>query len=138
MRILSLGALTAVALLAASPLMAQTPSTDTKAPAAATKMAPPKTESKMAPAKATDTKATETKATDTKAAKSTAAASTEILDINTATAAQLDALPGIGKARAEAIIKGRPYKAKDELVEKKILSKGVYDHVKEKIIAKQS
>lgn len=135
MRILSLGALTAVALLAASPLMAQTPSTDTKAPAATTKMAPPKadtktTESKMAPA---DKKA------ETKTAKTTGAAATgEPLDINTATAAQLDALPGIGKARAEAIIKGRPYKAKDELVDKKILSKSVYDHLKEKIIAKQS
>ncbi len=121
MRILSLGALTAVALLAASPLMAQTSATtDTKAPA--TKMAPAKTEA--------------TKAESKMAPK--AAATTETLDINTATATQLEALPGIGKVRAEAIVKGRPYKAKDELVDKKILSKSVYDHVKEKIIAKQS
>lgn len=121
MRILSLGALTALALVAASPVMAQTPSTDSgKAPA--TKMAPASkpAETKMAPA------------------KTTGAATQEQIDINTATQAQLEGLPGIGKAHSEAIIKGRPYRAKNELVEKKILTKGVYDHVKDRIIAKQS
>jgi DNA uptake protein ComE-like DNA-binding protein len=46
-------------------------------------------------------------------------------------------LDGIGEARAKAIIKGRPYKAKDELVEKNIIPQGVYDKIKDGIIAKQ-
>ena len=130
MRTLSFAALTALGLIAATPLMAQTPQTSTKAPE--TKMAPAKpAESKMAPAKSTDSKATDAKAA------TTGAATAEPLDINTATAAQLEALPDIGKVRAEAIIKGRPYKAKDELVDKKILTKGVYEHIKARIIAKQ-
>ena len=50
---------------------------------------------------------------------------------------ELDALPGIGGARSAAIIKGRPYKGKDELVSKKILSESVYAGIKDKVIAKQ-
>ena len=61
----------------------------------------------------------------------------KLIDINTATAAELEALPGIGPARSAAIIKGRPYKAKDELHEKKIITKAEYDKIKDKIIAKQ-
>ena len=60
-----------------------------------------------------------------------------LLDINSASAEELDALPGVGEARVKAIIAGRPYKGKDELVQKKILPKGVYDKIKDKIIAKQ-
>ena len=41
-------------------------------------------------------------------------AQADLIDINTATKAQLDVLPGIGPARADAIIKGRPYRGKDE------------------------
>ena len=59
------------------------------------------------------------------------------LDINTATKKQLAALPGIGDARSDAIIKGRPYKGKDELVQKKIVPEKTYDGIKDKIIAKQ-
>ena len=59
------------------------------------------------------------------------------MDINTATAAQLATLPGIGDARAKAIVKGRPYKGKNELVDKKIIPESVYNGIKDKIIAKQ-
>lgn len=61
----------------------------------------------------------------------------DLLDINTATAEQLKALPGIGEAYAEKIIQGRPYAQKDELVQKKILSRGKYEGIKYKIVAKQ-
>ncbi|MGC1579495.1 MAG: helix-hairpin-helix domain-containing protein [Beijerinckiaceae bacterium] len=59
------------------------------------------------------------------------------LDINTATKKQLSALPGIGDVRSDAIIKGRPYKGKDELVQKNIIPDSVYQGIKDKIIAKQ-
>jgi competence protein ComEA len=61
-----------------------------------------------------------------------------LIDINSAPKDELIAkLPGIGEARADAIIKGRPYKGKDELVQKKIITQGVYNGIKDKIIARQ-
>lgn len=64
-------------------------------------------------------------------------ADTKLVDINTASAAELDALPGIGKTRAAAIIKGRPYANKTQLVSKGILTQPVYDKIADRIIAKQ-
>lgn len=66
-----------------------------------------------------------------------AAAAAKLIDINSATKEELETLPGIGKARSAAIIAGRPYKGKDELVSKKVLNAGDYAKVKDQIIAKQ-
>ena len=66
-----------------------------------------------------------------------AAAATAPLDINTATADQLKALPGIGDAFSKKIIDGRPYTRKDELVSKKVLPESTYDKVKDLIVARQ-
>ena len=62
---------------------------------------------------------------------------TALIDINRASKEELEALPEIGVARSEAIIKGRPYTRKDELVQKKIISESVYKEIQHKIIAHQ-
>src|SRR6476469_4721741 len=107
MRRFTLASLAATALtlglLTASPSMAQTAQPAAKAD----KMAPaPKADAKMAPAP-----------------------KAELLDINSATADQLDALPGIGKAYSAKIIAGRPYKGKDDLVNREIVPQKTYDGI---------
>ncbi len=60
-----------------------------------------------------------------------------MIDLNSATEAELKTLPQIGDARASAIVKNRPYARKDELVSKKVLTQKQYDGIKDKVIAKQ-
>ena len=60
------------------------------------------------------------------------------LDINTATRDQLKALPGIGDAYADRIIKGRPYAAKNQLTQKGVIPNNTYTKIQGMIIAKRA
>ena len=65
------------------------------------------------------------------------ASAADLIDINSATISQLETLPGIRTAWAQAIVKNRPYKNKTQLLTKKILPFTAYKAIKDKIIAKQ-
>lgn len=75
-----------------------------------------------------------------KAEKSAAKADKKhaLIDINSATAAELETVPGIGEAYSKKIVENRPYKRKDELVKKKVVPQATYDKIKDHIIAKQA
>jgi competence protein ComEA len=124
MRKLTFGLVGLAAILAATPLMAQTPQSSSPTTKPAPAASAPAGSPKSAPAAAS--------------AGKSAAEKPAIIDINSASKDELDALPGIGSARAEAIIKGRPYKGKDELHRKKIIPMNVYDGIKDRIVARQS
>lgn len=61
----------------------------------------------------------------------------KLVDINSASSAELKKLPGITEEEAAKIIAGRPYGSKAWLVSHNIIDAAVYEGLKQQVIAKQ-
>jgi len=59
----------------------------------------------------------------------------EKININSATLGELDKLPGVGEVTAQKIILGRPYQTIEELKERKIVGKALFERIKEIVVA---
>lgn len=113
-----------LALTIAGPVMAQPATTTTpSATSPSSTMAPAVTTPK---ASTSDTRSTAT------------APKMDTVDINSATAAELKALPGVSDNDATKIIQGRPYSDKSQLVSKKVVSEPTYEKIKDHVVARQS
>jgi competence protein ComEA len=77
------------------------------------------------------------KAPDAMSRSTAAVPNADLVDINTATAAQLKVLPGVTDNDSTKIIQGRPYSEKSQLVSKKVVSEATYDRIKDHIVARQ-
>lgn len=65
-----------------------------------------------------------------------AAPASTLIDLNTASRDDLMTLDGIGEVRADAIIRARPFKAKTELVERRLIPEALYDKIADKVMAR--
>ena len=112
-----------LALTVAAPVFAQPATTTTNPTPPAGAMAPA---TPVAP-----------KAPDSASRSTAAVPKTGLVDINTATAAELQALPGISDSDSAKIIHGRPYADTNQLVSRHVVSEATYDKIKDHVVAKQ-
>lgn len=141
MRLLAIATAATLGLGLALPAMAQ--STSTSPPPAKTAPASPPAgapAAKSGSSAAAGNAATGSSATRPGTTAGTAAGTSKssLIDLNSASKDELDGLPGIGEARADAIIKNRPYRNKDELLTKKVVPQNVYNDIKNKVAVAQT
>ena len=110
-----------LALTVAAPVFAQPATTSPTPPAGA--MAPAMPSAPKAPDSLSRSTATVPKA--------------GLVNINTATAAELQALPGVSEGDSAKIIHGRPYADTNQLVSRHVVSEATYDKIKDHVVAKQ-
>ena len=112
-----------LALTVAAPVFAQPATTTTNPTPPAGAMAPATPSAPKAP--------------DSVSRSTAVAPKMDLLDINTATAAELQALPGVSESDSTKIIHGRPYADKNQLVSRHVVSEATYDKIKDRVVAKQ-